>query len=143
MPSTFLGSRVDLLLLWFVISQEKVNQSLVKMYDAEVLNKFPVVQHIMFGHILSDHPSDRYQDPDLPSPSSAVAKLSRNHSREDHRRSSVHGPGIEIASVHSRLPLASSPSSRKSSFSIHSDSEPESPSQRRRRRRVSFPETYE
>jgi len=31
----------------------KVNSGLVKMYKAEVLGKFPVVQHFRFGHILS------------------------------------------------------------------------------------------
>nr|XP_018912475.1 PREDICTED: serine/threonine-protein phosphatase 2A activator-like isoform X1 [Bemisia tabaci] len=30
----------------------KVNQGLIKMYDGEVLRKFPVIQHVLFGSIL-------------------------------------------------------------------------------------------
>ena len=32
---------------------EKVNQGLVKMYRAEVLCKFPVIQHVLFGSIFT------------------------------------------------------------------------------------------
>ena len=31
----------------------KVNNGLIKMYHAEVLDKFPVVQHILFGTLVS------------------------------------------------------------------------------------------
>lgn len=31
---------------------DKVNQGLLKMYQAEVLNKLPVIQHFLFGDIL-------------------------------------------------------------------------------------------
>jgi serine/threonine-protein phosphatase 2A activator len=31
----------------------KVNNGLIKMYHAEVLDKFPVVQHILFGTLIS------------------------------------------------------------------------------------------
>jgi serine/threonine-protein phosphatase 2A activator len=34
----------------------KVNNGLVKMYNAEVLEKFPVVQHILFGTLISIAP---------------------------------------------------------------------------------------
>lgn len=44
----------------------KVNQGLFKMYDKEVLGKFPVVQHILFGSILSFDPDPRAQDLELP-----------------------------------------------------------------------------
>ena len=45
---------------------DKVNQGLLKMYQAEVLNKLPVIQHFLFGEILP------YQGPP-PTPSDAAA----------------------------------------------------------------------
>lgn len=35
----------------------KVNQGLVKMYKAEVLRKFPVIQHVLFGSLLTLDPA--------------------------------------------------------------------------------------
>eukprot|EP00058_Branchiostoma_floridae_P008200 XP_002593688.1 hypothetical protein BRAFLDRAFT_62463 [Branchiostoma floridae] len=35
----------------------KVNSGLIKMYKAEVLNKFPVIQHFLFGSLLSIQPA--------------------------------------------------------------------------------------
>lgn len=35
-----------------VPSWSKVNQGLIKMYKAEVLNKFPVIQHVLFGSLM-------------------------------------------------------------------------------------------
>uniref|UniRef100_T1IJQ0 Serine/threonine-protein phosphatase 2A activator n=1 Tax=Strigamia maritima TaxID=126957 RepID=T1IJQ0_STRMM len=40
-----------------VPSWEKINSGLVKMYKAEVLSKFPVIQHVMFGSLLPIRPS--------------------------------------------------------------------------------------
>ncbi|XP_045131475.1 serine/threonine-protein phosphatase 2A activator-like isoform X1 [Portunus trituberculatus] len=40
-----------------VQSWTKINQGLIKMYKAEVLHKFPVVQHVLFGSILSICPA--------------------------------------------------------------------------------------
>lgn len=37
----------------------KVNAGLVKMYKAEVLGKFPVVQHVLFGHLLPFRPLEK------------------------------------------------------------------------------------
>lgn len=37
----------------------KVNNGLIKMYQAEVLEKFPVVQHILFGNLISISPASK------------------------------------------------------------------------------------
>lgn len=39
-----------------VPSWSKVNGGLLKMYTAEVLDKFPVVQHVLFGSFISINP---------------------------------------------------------------------------------------
>ncbi|XP_029467905.1 serine/threonine-protein phosphatase 2A activator isoform X4 [Rhinatrema bivittatum] len=39
-----------------VPSWAKVNQGLIRMYKAECLEKFPVIQHFKFGSLLSIHP---------------------------------------------------------------------------------------
>lgn len=40
-----------------VSSWVKVNSGLIKMYKAEVLSKFPVIQHVLFGSLLSIKPA--------------------------------------------------------------------------------------
>jgi serine/threonine-protein phosphatase 2A activator len=45
--------------LWNISSVQtwnKVNSGLIKMYQAEVLMKFPVVQHILFGSLIDISP---------------------------------------------------------------------------------------
>uniref|UniRef100_A0A9J2Q0F5 Serine/threonine-protein phosphatase 2A activator n=1 Tax=Ascaris lumbricoides TaxID=6252 RepID=A0A9J2Q0F5_ASCLU len=44
---------------------EKVNSGMFKMYEAEVLKKFPVVQHFMFGSIFSIDAAKEIVDPNL------------------------------------------------------------------------------
>lgn len=40
-----------------VANWSKINGGLIKMYKAEVLGKFPVVQHIVFGSLFSIKPA--------------------------------------------------------------------------------------
>ncbi|XP_043276532.1 serine/threonine-protein phosphatase 2A activator-like [Venturia canescens] len=40
-----------------VSSWSKVNTGLIKMYKVEVLNKFPVIQHVLFGSLFSMKPA--------------------------------------------------------------------------------------
>ncbi|VDK82616.1 unnamed protein product [Litomosoides sigmodontis] len=44
---------------------EKVNSGMVKMYEAEVLRKFPVVQHFQFGCLFSIEPMEELNDRNL------------------------------------------------------------------------------
>ncbi|KAF2343596.1 Phosphotyrosyl phosphatase activator PTPA, partial [Trinorchestia longiramus] len=62
-----------------VQSWSKINQGLIKMYKAEVLHKFPVVQHVLFGSLLSisEAQSRLHQPPSsLTSPSMAPPSMS-------------------------------------------------------------------
>ncbi|XP_066159195.1 serine/threonine-protein phosphatase 2A activator-like [Euwallacea fornicatus] len=42
-----------------VSSWSKINSGLIKMYKAEVLSKFPLVQHIVFGSLFTLQPAER------------------------------------------------------------------------------------
>ncbi|XP_048587100.1 serine/threonine-protein phosphatase 2A activator isoform X2 [Nematostella vectensis] len=44
----------------------KVNSGLVKMYKAEVLSKFPVIQHFVFGNLMSIEPAECFKKPPQP-----------------------------------------------------------------------------
>ena len=53
----------------YCVHRTKINQGIIKMYNAEVLSKFPVVQHFRFGSLFSWEP-----DPNaIPPPTSVHA----------------------------------------------------------------------
>lgn len=52
--------------LWGISSVktwEKVNSGLMKMYKAEVLSKFPVIQHFVFGTLMSIKEGEKFKKP--------------------------------------------------------------------------------
>ncbi|CAH3021150.1 unnamed protein product [Porites evermanni] len=53
-------------ILWGISSVaawEKVNSGLIKMYKVEVLSKFPVIQHFVFGTLMSIEEADKFKKP--------------------------------------------------------------------------------
>ncbi|KAM3727507.1 Serine/threonine-protein phosphatase 2A activator [Dirofilaria immitis] len=53
---------------------EKINSGMFKMYEAEVLKKFPVVQHFQFGSLFSIESVKGIDDPNLKNESNDAAK---------------------------------------------------------------------
>jgi len=52
--------------LWGISSVrtwDKVNSGLIKMYKAEVLSKFPVIQHFVFGTLMSIQEAEKFKKP--------------------------------------------------------------------------------
>uniref|UniRef100_A0A1I8JS67 2-phosphoxylose phosphatase 1 n=1 Tax=Macrostomum lignano TaxID=282301 RepID=A0A1I8JS67_9PLAT len=54
---------------------DKVNSGLVKMYKAEILAKFPIIQHFYFGELLPLKPASEFQRPHLSSSATLILIL--------------------------------------------------------------------
>lgn len=85
----------------------KVNQGLIKMYKAEVLTKFPVIQHVLFGSILCFRvpkiPKDIQGQLHMPPPPSKFQSIRPSHAAP------VPGPGSAYT-----MPLSPPPSTEGS-----------------------------
>ncbi|XP_065203435.1 serine/threonine-protein phosphatase 2A activator-like [Planococcus citri] len=57
-----------------IATWSKVNEGLIKMYQGEVLNKFPVVQHVLFGSLIRFVPFDKNVQSSSQSSSDAFKK---------------------------------------------------------------------
>lgn len=55
----------------------KINAGLIKMYKAEVLSKFPLVQHIVFGSLFTLQPADHGASVRRPKPVESVRSASQ------------------------------------------------------------------
>lgn len=56
----------------------KINAGLIKMYKAEVLSKFPLVQHIVFGSLFTLQPADNGASVRRPKPVRSTKEPTNN-----------------------------------------------------------------
>ncbi|KAL4752726.1 hypothetical protein BDW72DRAFT_57851 [Aspergillus terricola var. indicus] len=96
----------------------KINKGMIKMYNAEVLSKFPVVQHFPFGSLFSWE-----RDPNAPSPA-ADAHITATTRRTDETStvSSSEGPGARAPWASTKAPGFSTNVPRAPTFTVPSTS---------------------
>ncbi|MFH4978460.1 hypothetical protein AB6A40_005169 [Gnathostoma spinigerum] len=66
-----------------VLTWEKVNSGMFKMYEAEVLRQFPVCQHILFGSLFSFDAEPNTTDPNVVEAETAI-RLADEKARREH-----------------------------------------------------------